>query len=65
MTALIGNIIKTKDGWGGNNYELCIGQFHRERIYRPDSSAPYVLLDGERINLLPRQRKELRKVMEA
>lgn len=57
------NIIQTRDGWGGNIYELLVGQFHRERIYRPESSAPYMLIDGERVNLLPFQRKVLKKVM--
>ena len=56
-------IIKTRGGWGEYNYDLQTESF-RTRIYRPESSAPYILIDGDRINILPEMRKQLLTIME-
>ena len=56
-------IIKTRGRWGEYNYDLKTESFRR-RIYKPESSAPYILLDDVEISLPPEMRKQLTTIME-
>lgn len=49
----------------GTRYELQDFCGNRHQIIKPESNCPYIVMDGERLNLLPKHRKALLNAMEA